>query len=477
LGNPVIKGSQDPDIVPDANDWSLVKSLTVQELTDTGINIGKKNISQNPSLVASLKLVYIVSAPPYYNFEQTSTASCPVIPYDAPSQYLDNQTEIYMPYISTSNGSLSSTFNPFAPSTTYTDINGNNTSVQNNADFLNNLTFDLLSAPSITDATISPDSTRYGIIVPGTNLTVSLYTGLYNNTNTGHHINPIWTGPVTSIPSTPDINNNALIFRGRDASGSISFSALQYPADIGYPHGVDGYLEIFRSDVSSNWYNIDFNMGNSAWFNDNSPITYFDAQAHGVNPTLYTVVDINNPLNQINKRRVYKYTTPSTIDIDISSGILSGYETFNMTFESRYYHDFDISKNNVFPDASGSIWKYNDLLHNTVIPNTSISWTLDASYSDTAYISWAFGNSTTATKMKIELFGVQNDQQKWAYIQLEPFMRYLNQFNMQVGSVAWDGTVTAPLVNTRVVKLAPSLANPTLLNDTYATQQYSESTL
>ena len=48
---------------------------------------------------------------------------------------------------------------------------------------------------------------------------------------------------------------------------------------------------------------------------------------------------------------------------------------------------------------------------------------------------------------------------------------------MQVGSVAWDGTVTAPLVNTRVVKLAPSLTNPTLLNNTYATQQYSESTL
>jgi hypothetical protein len=79
--------------------------------------------------------------------------------------------------------------------------------------------------------------------------------------------------------------------------------------------------------------------------------------------------------------------------------------------------------------------------------------------------------------MLIQLFGVQNNQQKWAYIQLEPFMRYLNQFNMQVGSVAWDGTVTSPLVNTRVVKLAPSLTNPTLSNNTYATQQYSESTL
>jgi hypothetical protein len=477
LGNPSIKGTQDPETTPSTSDWVLKQIYSSQEFNN-GVIIGKKVIYQNPLLSSNLKIVYIVSTPPYYYFEQTSTASCPVIPYNASSQYLANQTFISMPYISTSNGSLSNIFNPFAPSTTYTDISGNNTSVQNNADFLNNVTFDLLSAPSITDATIAPDSTRYGIIVPGTNLTVSLYTGLYNNTNTGNHINPIWTGPVTSIPSTPDITNNALIFRGRDASGSISFSALQYPADIGYPDGAVGYEEIFKSDVSSNWYNIDFNMGNSGWFNNNTQITYFNTDAHGIKPTLYTVVDINNnPYSQINKRRVYKYTTPSTIDIDLSSGLLSGYETFNMTFESRYYHDFDISKNNVFPDASGSIWKYNDLLDNTVIPDTSISWTLDASYSDTVYISWAFGNSTTAKNMLIQLFGVQNNQQKWAYIQLEPFMRYLNQFNMQVGSVAWDGTVTAPLVNTRVIKLAPSLTNPILLNNTYATQEYSESTL
>jgi photosystem II stability/assembly factor-like uncharacterized protein len=474
LGNPSIKGSQDGEIVPSSSDWVLKK--TVNDLI-AGFDIGTKNVYQDPNAIATLKIVYIISTPPYYNFEQTSTDFCPVIPYDASNQYVDNQTFISMPYISTSDGSLNNTFEPFAPSTTYTDINGNNTSVQNNVDLLNNVRFNLLTAPSITNAIIAPDSTRYGIIVPGTNLTVNLYTGLYNNTDSGNHTNPIWSGPVTSIPSTPDINNNALIFRGRDASGSISFSALQYPADIGYPSGADGYEEIFKNDISSNWYNIDFNMGNSAWFNDNAPITYFDANAHGIKPTLYTVVDINNPLNQINKRRVYKYTTPSTIDIDISGGQLSGYETFNMTFESRYYHDFDISKNNVFPDASGAIWKYNDLLNNTVIPDTNISWTLDASYSDTAYISWAFGNSITARNMLIALFGVQSDQQKWAYIQLEPFMRYLNQFNMQVGSVAWDGTVTAPLVNTRVVKLVPSLTNPTLLNNTYTTQQYSESTL
>lgn len=477
LGNPSIKGSQDPDVVPDSNDWYLLNIYDMQYLITNGINIGVKNIYQQPNTSSSLRIIYIASAPPYYKFEQTSTENCPVIPYDALTQYLSNQTQIFMPYISTTDGSLNNKFNPFASSTTYTDINGNDILVQNDAEILNNVTFELLSPPSITDAEINPDSIRYGIIVPGTNLTVSLYTGLYNDTNSGNHANPIWSGPVTSIPSTPDINSNALILRERDASGSILFSALQYPADIDYPSGADGYQEIFGTDLSSNWYNIDFNMGNSGWFNNNSPITYFDAHSHGIKPTLYTVVDVNNPFDQINKRRVYKYTSSATVDIDVSSDSVSGYETFNVTFNSRSYYDFDISKNNLFPDASGSVWKYNDLLDNTVIPNTSISWITDASYSHTAYVSWAFGNSTTSKNMLIELFGVQNDQQKWTYIHLEPFMRYLNQFNMQVGSVEWDGTVTAPLMNTRVVKHAAPLTNPTLLNNTYATQQYSESTL
>ncbi len=475
LGNPAIKGSQDPENPPSSADWQVVGVYDASYI-NVGFDIGKKHIVQDPGLAVTLKIVYIVSAPPYYKFEQISTETtdgCPVIPYDYDSQYGGNRKTMYKSYITTTDSALVSVFNPFQPSTTYTDINGNDTTVTNDPEYINNITFTLSSTPSITDAAEDPDSTRYGIIVPGTNLTVDLYDGLYNDTNPGSHTNPIWTGPVTSIPSTPNIGSNALIFRNRDASGAITFSALQYPADIGYSSGTLGYEEIFLTDNSSNWYNIDFKMGNSSWFNDNTPVTYFDVEAHGIKPTLYTVVDVNNPLTQINKRRVYKYTTDSSIDIDASSVL----QTFNITFNNRSYHDFDISKNNVFPSTSTSIWQYNDLLHNTVIPNSNISWTTDASYTNIAYVSWAFGNSTTSRDMLIKLFKVQDTQQKWVYIQLEPFMRYLNQFNMQVGSVAWDGSIVAPLVSTRVVELAPLLTDPILQNNTYTTQQYSESTL
>ena len=160
--------------------------------------------------------------------------------------------------------------------------------------------------------------------------------------------------------------------------------------------------------------------------------------------------------------------------IDTSGSTLSGLQIFNLPFNSRIYSDFDISMSSTFPTSG--IWKYEDLLSNTEISTTPITWTTDSSFSN-AYVSWSFGNSTTSKNMMIELFGVQDTQNKWVYVHLEPFVRYLNQFNLQVGSVAWDGSLTAPLVTTRQVNLAPSLADPIMANSSYATQQYSESTL
>ena len=146
-----------------------------------------------------------------------------------------------------------------------------------------------------------------------------------------------------------------------------------------------------------------------------------------------------------------------------------------MPFNSRSYCDFDISVNNTFP--STGIWNYSTLLNNTVVPDATISWTDDVSYSNIAYVAWAFGNSTTSKNMITELFGVQEGQKKWAFIHLDPFVKYLNQFGLEVSSVAWDGSIVAPLVSSRVLKLAPAITTPILSNNTHNIQQYSESTL
>jgi len=475
LGNPKLNGSQNYDELPPGTMWQSHKTYTVSDIYD-GINIGKKVVYQNPNLVVGSKLVYIVSAPPYYKFDQIDISNCPVIPYDYSTEYPSNKQVRYMPYIDKTTSELNHEFHPFY-NTSYLDINNLTTTVNSNPDLLNDVKFTLTSPSSITAAIKDHKNTRYGIKVPGTNLTVFEYNGSHPITNPGSHTNnPVWVGPVTSIPSTPNINNNALIFRNRDVSGGIVFSALQYPASVGYPSGANGYEHVLRTDVSSNWYNIDFYMGNSSWFN-NYDDTYFNTDAHGIKPTLYTVVDLNNPDSQINKRRVYKYNSHMNIDIDISNGKTSGFQTFNLSFNSRSYHDFNIGMNNTFPSNENSQWLYNNLLGETKIQNNAIHWISDDSFSGTSIISWSFGNSNTSTQMLIELFSVQNNQNKWVYIHLLPFMRYMNQFNMQVGSVSWDGSVTAPLVSTRVIELAPALDDHHLINNTFATQQYSESTL
>jgi hypothetical protein len=477
LGNPALHDAQDPNIPVDANDWTLFATRTASQMY-TGIDIGRKTIYQNPALQINDYVVYIISVSPYYKFEQISTENCPVIPYDYETDYVNNITYRYMPYLNIGSGDLDNGFNPFATTQSYPDINASVTTVTTDANYLNDIEFTLTNAPSIDAAVQDPDTTRYGLIFPGTNLSINLYVGLYNSTNPGAHTNPIWNAPVTSIPTTANVQSNSLILRSRDASGALYFSAIQYPSDIGYPNNNSSYENIFHTSDQNIWYNIDFKIDNTAWFNDNSPITHFNADAAGIKPTLYTVVDVNDASTQVNKRRVYKYTTPASYDIDSSNAITTGFETFNFSFDSRSYADFDISTNSTFPSGPTSIWNYNNLLNNTVIPNSPITWTTDASYAGTTtYVAWTFGNSTTALNMKIDLFQVDDDEQKWAFIHLEPFQKYSNQFGLSVGSVAWDGSIVAPLTTTRVIKLAPQLTQPDLLNNTYATQQYSESTL
>lgn len=469
LGNPSIHGSQDPDTNPSSSDWILLKTISQLEFY-SGFEIGSKRIYQSPNLPETLRIAYFVSVPPYYKYEQISTENCPIIPYNYGIDYSANETVRYYPYTS-----LTNTFNPFDSSFSFTDISGNVSTVVNDQQYLNNVTFTLQTPATLTELYLNPDNQRVSAIVPGTNLEIDLYLGSYPSVLSGNHINPIYNGPITSIPSDPSLNTTNILFRNRDVSGGIYFSLLQFPVDIGYPAGPTGYQQVLHTNDQSEWYNIDMYVGNTSWFNDNSGVTFFDFDATGIFPTLYTVVDMNDPITQTNYRRVYKYLSPSPIDVDISNTLLSGLETFTMTFDARQYCDISISGGTF---GTSGIWNYPSILENTDIGNTPITWITDASFSGSfAYAGWSFGNSTTAVNMLVELLGVQDTQQKWTYITLDSFMKYRNQFGLTVGSVAWDGSISVPLVKTRVIQLYPGITNPILFNNTTTIEQYSESTL
>ena len=103
--------------------------------------------------------------------------------------------------------------------------------------------FDLTS----NNATATP----FGIIVPGINLRIVSYSGLYGSS----HPHLIYDGPITSIPFTPNVETHQIIFRERDASGAIFFSLAQFLSDIGYDNTSETYQELFKTENESVYYN------------------------------------------------------------------------------------------------------------------------------------------------------------------------------------------------------------------------------
>jgi hypothetical protein len=468
LGNPSLLGSQDPNNEPDQANWVFQKGYSLSDLNN-GISIGGKTLFQPRELSSDIRIMYFVSVPPYYKYQQMSTVNCLNIPYDFS---VDQATTRYHPYTG-----LTNSYNPFSEDLSFNDICGNVITINNNENFLNDVTFTFEdNIPTLLDLRASPRSAPISANVKGTNIKVDLYEGLYPSTDPGSHTNPVYDGPITEIPSTPDITKNGVIFQSRDPSGGINFGLLQYPSDVGLSNNEASYAQLLKTTNKNDWYNINMNMGNASWFNDNSGVTYFDMNGTGVEATLYTVLDANDPTTQTNFRRVYKYY--SNLKVNINSDPPSNIETVTIPFISREYYDHDISSG-LFTGSLGSVWNYQDILEQTNISGSQISWTPDISFNENAYVGWSFGNSETSKNIIRELLYLQDERQKkWTFVTLEPFMTYKNQFGLDVGSVAWDGSITSQLINTKTVSLSPAIQKPVLNpSDTNTIQQYSSSNI
>jgi len=464
LGNPESIGSNDPDNVDPAL-WQLVVSLETYADKLAGFSIGRKTIKQDPTLSMKHAVSYFTSVPTQYIYEAVSTDSNLSTPYDYSTLSSSNKQTRHLFY----DGTVSM-FNPFAAIINIKDVVGNSCNITSNSATTNNITITHLQPKSVLNLVNSSDNTRRGIIVAGIVVEIYTYSGFYPSNLTPHLV---YEGPVTSLPTTLIVTQNTIVFRNRNNNGSINFSIAQYPTDIGYPSGLSGYQLLYNTTNQSEYYNLDFNIGNVLWSNDNSPVTYFNASADGIIPTLYTVVDLNDPATQVNSRRVYKYTTSTVMSIDSESGL----QTLSMLLNGgRQYCDYVVSQ----PPLSNTntyIWNYADLVANTDVSG-SIIWTDDASFNTISYVSWAFGNSVTSVNMPTELFYiVDNSQQKWVFITLLPFQTCANQYGLTVSEISWDGSVYTPMVATRVVNLQPLITNPLLSGANYTTEQYSVSSL
>lgn len=463
LGNPELLDSNDANIDPNPTKWNLITTFNTYSEKCSGYPIGSKIIGQDPNSNIIGSKSYFVSLPPYHKYEQTSSQGVST-PYNWNTLSSSNKHTVFMP------NKQENTYNPYKNNVTIEDINGNDCSITNDGTYLNDLTITHLQPKSMYQLVNSPDSTRYGIIVAGVKLNLMFYSGLYNST-----INPhtIYNGPITSIPQTLNINTNTIVFRNRNNDGSINFSIAQYPNDIGYVNDLQGYVDLFRTNDQTYYYNLDLNIGNVAWFNNNSPITYFNSNANGIRPTLYTVVDVSDPQTKVNSRRIYKYESSGSIKV----GSQPSYQNLSLTFTiGRKYYDV-LVKQPQFTSNSTQIWDYNNLLLSTDLSANSIAWVNDTDFNDFVYVSWSFGNSITSNDMPINMFFVENEALKWTYIKLLPFQSFTNQYGLAVNEISWDGSVYAPLLVSRVLNIQPLIQNPILDNNNAEIEQYSISSL
>ena len=375
---------------------------------------------------------------------------------------------------------IHTSFNPFAATRTIKDINAGDFSYTNDPVMLNDITIQHLSPPTLYDLIHTASDARVGVVVNGVNLNVMLYSGLNSVLNSGsndsiHLPHTIYGGPITSLRSTSNVLDgtqyNHMVFKGRDADGSIRFSIAQFPTDIGYTDTQSGYQQLYKTTDHEKYYNLDFKLGHASWLDKNNVTRMFNAAADGIRPTLYTVIDVNDNTTRVNSRRVYKYISTFTYKIDDS---LNSIQASNFSFtQGRSYYDILVDQ--PLFNTSTNIWNYSTLLANTNVGTGPIDWIQDTDFNVTdtvVSIGWVYANSTTAGKMPIELFYLDNNATKWFYMTLLPYQNYKNQYGLTNAQIAWDGSLYSPLLSTKTVSFQtqPSVEN---INTTYQVEQYS----
>jgi hypothetical protein len=221
-------------------------------------------------------------------------------------------------------------------------------------------------------------------------------------------------------------------------------------------------------------------MENSSWHTptpDPNTITYFDAGANGIKPTLYTVESIVDTSATANNgkvaRRVFKYNTATVIDFNN----LPPSKVLNLQFSPgpgqnwREYVDAFLT----FPNNTPA-WSFDSVISSTTSPDAFV-WTPDTDYNDTpepVYINWAFNSDTAATitnpandvpdtLMPYALFDVTASEQKWTLIKLLPFLSFKNQFGVPVATIGWDGALNTAAIVTRSYNESPGTNIHTVL--------------
>ena len=426
--------------------WSQIKTLTQYSEKTSGYQIGLIKVSQRDDKREKSGTSYINALLPRTLFKSIKVVSNTPLPYDYNAIKSSIDVIKSIPYLLPAVGDF--LVKPFNYST-HKNINGSDLVISREIG-VNDLTFTYLGTlKPVKELYTSAEDTIVPINVPENIIIVKTKAGFYgaSSSSTEHTIFHGLTSNILKSSSSTvdnDINN---IYISQPVAGKVEINLRQYPSDNGMQDSPAEYTRLFGSDPDD-WYVLHYTLETINFFHYES--YFFNEFATGIKSTLFTVQDVHaiHPTSNVstNYRRIDKYEGTEKLKYNN----LVGDKTLTLTYNSKKSL-FVAGKNVPF---SSTTKKYGDYFYDLSVNN--VTW-VDETLAGLVKFGWTFGNNELLDNFVDDT--IQNNKKKWIFIELIPFLKLTNQLDVPLAQILFDGTLTTPKIETRILNLITDDAN------------------
>lgn len=426
---------------------SPIATLTNYSEKTSGYQIGLIKVSQRQDKREKLGTSYINALLPRTIFKSIKVVNNTPLPYNYNNISSTINVIKSIPYLQPVSGDF--IVHPFNYPT-HKDINGSNLIISRESG-VNDLTFTYLGTlKPVKELYTSADSTLVGINVPESIITVTTTASFYNalSSATQHTIFNGLTSRIPNSSSSSFDNDTNYIYISQPVAGKVEINLRQYLSDNGKTNSVAEYTRFFGDDTDD-WYVLHYTLETINFFN--SGPYYFNEFSTGIKSTLFTVQDVHaiHPASNAhtNYRRIDKYEGTEKLKYDS----LVGDKTLTLTYNSK--NSLFVAEKNV--EYSSTTKKYGDYFNDLSL--NVVSWAYDTTFTGLVKFGWTFGNNTLLDNFVDDT--IQNNKKKWIFIELIPFLKLKNQLHVPLAQILFDGTLTTPKIETRILNLITDDAN------------------
>ena len=427
--------------------WSQINTLTDYSAKTSGYQIGLIKVSQRQDKREKSGTSYINALLPRTLFKSIKVVDNTHLPYNYNAISSSINVTKSIPYLPPDSGDF--IVHPFNYPT-HKNINGSDLVISREAG-VNDLTFTYLGTlKPVKNLYTSADHAIVPINVPESIITVKTKAGFFGTTSSAtEHI--IFIGLTSKIPKSPtstfdsDINN---IYISQPVAGKVEINIRQYLTDNGKNNSVAEYERLFGTDPED-WYVLHYTLETINFFNSGS--YYFNEFATGIKSTLFTVQDVHaiHPTYNVhtNYRRIDKYEGTEKLKYNN----LVNDKTLTLTYNSK--KSLFVAEKNVPFETTTK--KYGDYFYDLSV--TNVTWVNDTTFTGLVKFGWTFGKTQLLDNFVDDT--IQNNKKKWIFIELIPFLKLTNQLDVPLAQILFDGTLTTPKIETRILNLITDDAN------------------